>query len=232
MFQHAFPTMILSLSVYLAVLCAILSVKRRSCEGQAVKLREALNGKIDGVLHPKLPRSSSWLCCLSTRKKVASFWTRTGQVQAAASHSWPALQGHRYLWVQSLSPPYRPLYLVLRSIQQCSPREYLIEINHRWKGPIAVRVRLQMASSVTLKKKIQHGARHAEELTWLLQFSATIRSRFHPKRLQAGSANVDKGSVVAVQANISSSKAVESYNSCRYWGGKTVHPRWREKIIP
>ena len=73
-----------------------------------------------------------------------------------------------------------------------------------------------MASSVTLKKKIQHGARHAEELTWLLQFSATIRSRFHPKRLQAGSANVDKGSVVAVQANISSSKAVESYNSCRY----------------
>ena len=73
-----------------------------------------------------------------------------------------------------------------------------------------------MATTVTLKKKIQHGARHAAELTWLLQFSATIRSRFRPKRLQAGSANVDKGSVVAAQANISSSKAVESYNSCRY----------------
>ena len=73
-----------------------------------------------------------------------------------------------------------------------------------------------MATTVTLKKEIQHGARHAAELTWLLQFSAAIRSRFPPKRLQAGSANVDKESTVAIQANISSSKTVESYNSCRY----------------
>ena len=199
-----------------------------------MKLREALNGKIDGVFHPKLPRSSLWLCCLifTWHPKAATFWTWTRQVQAAASHSWPALQVHRYFRVQSLSPPYRPLYLVSGSIRQCSPREYLIEINHRWKGPIAVRVRLQMATTVTLKKKIQHGARHAAELTWLLQFSAAIRSRFPPKRLQAGSANVDKESTVAIQANISSSKAVESYNSCRYWGRKTVHPRWRQKIIP
>ena len=48
------------------------------------------------------------LFSLSTQKKTVSFWTWTGQVQGAASHSWPALQGHRYLWVQSLSPPYRP----------------------------------------------------------------------------------------------------------------------------
>ena len=45
-----------------------------------------------------------------------------------------------------------------------------------------------MASAVTLKDEIQHG----------------------------GSANVDKGSTVAVQANSLSSKAVESYNSHRY----------------
>ena len=41
--------------MYLTVMCAILSVKRRSCEKQAVKLREALNEKIDGVFQPKLP---------------------------------------------------------------------------------------------------------------------------------------------------------------------------------
>lgn len=128
--------------------------------------------------------------------------------------------------------PAAPLYLVLGSIQQCSPREYLIEINHRWKGPIAVRVGLHMARGVTLKEKIQHGATHATELTWLLQFLAAVRSRFPPKRLQAGSANVDKGSSVAVQANISNSKAVESYNSCRYWGGETVHLIWSQKIVP
>ena len=117
------------------------------------------------------------------------------------------VQVHRYLRVQSLSHPYRPLYLILGSIQQCSPREYLIEINYRWKGTIAVRVR---ASGVTQREKIQHG------VSWLLQFSAAIRSRFPPKRLQAGSANVDKESSVAIQANILSSKAVESYDRCRY----------------
>ena len=64
MFQYACPTMTLSLErqpvcqpqpVYPTVLCAILSVKRRSCEEQAVKLREALNEKIDGVFHSRLP---------------------------------------------------------------------------------------------------------------------------------------------------------------------------------
>ena len=167
-----------------------------------MKLREALNGKIDGVFHPKLPRSSLRLCCLYFHlapKKSCYLLDMDGTVQV-----------HRYLRVQSLSPPYRPLYLVLGSIQQCSPREYLIEINYRWKGLIAVRVRLHMASGVTQREKIQHG------VSWLLQFSAAIRSRFSPKRLQAGSANVDKESSVAIQANISSSKAVESYNRCRY----------------
>ena len=60
-----------------------------------------------------------------------------------------------------------------------------------------------------------------ENSTWRntchrIDMVAAVRSRFPPKRLQAGSANVDKGSSVAVQANISNSKAVESYNSCRY----------------
>ena len=95
-----------------------------------------------------------------------------------------------------------------------------------------LRVRPHMASAVTLKDEIQHGATHAAKLTWLLQFSASVRSRFPSKKLQVGSSNVDEGSTVAVQANISSRKAVESYNSRRYWGGETVHPRWREKIIP
>ena len=152
MFQYAFSTMTLSLSVYLAVLCAILSVKRRRLRRTG---RKAARG-----------------CYLLNMD---------GTVQV-----------HRYLRVQSLSPPYRPLYLVLGSIQQCSPREYLIEINYRWKGPIAVRVRLHMASGVTQREKIQHG------VSWLLQFSAAIRSRFPPKRLQAGSANVDKESSVAI----------------------------------
>ena len=73
-----------------------------------------------------------------------------------------------------------------------------------------------MASGVTLKDKIQHGATHAAKLTWLLQFSAAVRSRFPSKKLQVGSANIDKGSTVAVQANISSSKVMESYNNRRY----------------
>ena len=50
--------------VYLVGLCAILGVKRRSYEEQAVKLLEALNGKIEGVFHLKFPRSSLWLCFL------------------------------------------------------------------------------------------------------------------------------------------------------------------------
>ena len=73
-----------------------------------------------------------------------------------------------------------------------------------------------MASAVTLKDEIQHGATHAAKLTWLQQFSAAVRSRFPSKKLEVGSANVDKGSTVAVQANSLSSKAVESYNSHRY----------------
>ena len=73
-----------------------------------------------------------------------------------------------------------------------------------------------MASAVTLKDEIQHGATHAAKLTWLQQFSAAVRSRFPSKKLQVGSANVDKGSTVAVQANSLSSKAVESYNRCKY----------------
>ena len=73
-----------------------------------------------------------------------------------------------------------------------------------------------MASAVTLKDEIQHGATHAAKLTWLLQFSASVRSRFPSKKLQVGSSNVDEGSTVAIQANISSRKAVESYNSRRY----------------
>ena len=73
-----------------------------------------------------------------------------------------------------------------------------------------------MASAVTLKDEIQYGATHAAKLTWLQQFSAAVRSRFPSKKLQVGSANVDKGSTVAVQANSLSSKAVESYNRCKY----------------
>lgn len=76
-----------------------------------------------------------------------------------------------------------------------------------------------------------------ENSTWRntchrIDMVAAVRSGFPPKRLQAGSANVDKGSSVAVQANISNSKAVESYNSCRYWGGETVHLIWSQKIVP
>ena len=48
-----------------------------------------------------------------------------------------------------------------------------------------------MASAVTLKDEIQHGATHAAKLTWLQQFSAAVRSRFPSKKLQVGSANVD-----------------------------------------
>ena len=50
--------------VYPTVLCAILSVKQRSCEELAVKSREALNEKIDGIFHARLPLSSLLLCCL------------------------------------------------------------------------------------------------------------------------------------------------------------------------
>ena len=123
MFQYACPTMTLSLErqpvcqpqpVYPTVLCAILSVKRRSCEEQAVKLREALNEKIDGVFHSRLP--SRLFCSVAFisswhPKKTASFWTWTGQVQAAASHTRLAFQGHIYLWIQSLNPTFRPLIL-------------------------------------------------------------------------------------------------------------------------
>ena len=43
--------------------------------------------------------------------KTASFWTWTGQVQATASHTRLAFQGHIYLWIQSLNPTFRPLIL-------------------------------------------------------------------------------------------------------------------------
>ena len=43
-----------------------------------------------------------------------------------------------------------------------------------------------MASAVTLKDEIQHGATHAAKLTWLQQFSAAVRSRFPSKKLQVG----------------------------------------------
>ena len=60
--------------VYLVGLCAILVVKRRSHEEQAVKLLEALNGKIEGVFHLKISPLVSVallpLFSLSTQKLI------------------------------------------------------------------------------------------------------------------------------------------------------------------
>ena len=39
-------------------------LRRTGREEQAVKLQEALNEKIDGVFHARLPLSSQLLCCL------------------------------------------------------------------------------------------------------------------------------------------------------------------------
>ena len=146
MFQYACPAMTLSHErqpvcqpqpVYPMVLCAILNVKRRSCEEQAVKLREALNEKIDGVFHSRLPLSSLFLCCLyfhlAPQKKLLAFEHGRNRYKLRwATLDWTCRD--IYLWVQSLNPPFRPLCLILGRIQQCSPCEYLVERNHRRKS--------------------------------------------------------------------------------------------------
>ena len=144
MFQYACPTMTLSLErqpvcqpqpVYPTVLCAILSVKRRSCEEQAVKLREALNEKIDGVFHSRLPSrlfcSVAFISTWHPKKLLAFEHGRDRYKLRRATLDWPSRD--IYPWVQSLNPPFRPLCLISGSIQQCSPREYLVETNHRRK---------------------------------------------------------------------------------------------------
>ena len=85
MFQYACPTMTLSYErqpvcqprpVYPTVLCAILSVKQRSCEELAVELREALNERIDGIFRETSPLVSVALLPLfplSTPKKLLAF---------------------------------------------------------------------------------------------------------------------------------------------------------------
>ena len=69
---------------------------------------------------------------LSTPKKLLAFEHGRDRYKLRRA----ALDWHSrdiYPWVQSLNPPFRPLCLISGSIQQCSPRAYLVETNHRRK---------------------------------------------------------------------------------------------------
>ena len=62
-----------------------------------------------------------------------------------------------------------------------------------------------MASAVTLKDEIQHGATHAD----------MVAAVFGCSKITVSFKEIAR-STVAIRANISSRKAVESYNSRRY----------------